>query len=214
MKNILVLISLMLALSIVVVPEIKADTLTVYQGAYSSGIGGEFNIVSATLGNFPTFCLEFNEHFTPGNTYDYAVSSKAIYGGVGPQGDPISVGTAWLYSLFRAGTLPGYDYSGNPGRIASAGALQNTIWWLEGEAGDPGAGNTFRQAVINQFGSNVLAQADAAPGAYGVYALNLTVPGTGALAQDMLTVPEPGILILLGLAMSAIGIAVPFVRKI
>jgi hypothetical protein len=34
-------------------------------------------------------------------------------------------------------------------------------------------------------------------------------------SQDYLTpVPEPGILILLGIAMSAIGIAVPFVRKI
>ena len=208
----------MLALSIMVVPEIKADTLTVYQGAYSSGIGGEFNIVSATLGNFPTFCIEFNEHFTPGNTYDYAVSSNAIWGGVGPAGDPLSVGTAWLYSQFRAGTLLGYDYSGNPGRIASAGALQNTIWWLEGEAGDPGAGNTFRNAVIAQFGGAANAKADAAPYAYGVYVLNLYAQGYPGIEayrkQDMLAVPEPGILILLGLAMSAIGVAYPFVRKI
>ena len=60
--------------------------------------------------------------------------------------------------------------------------------------------------------------ADAAPYAYGVFVLNLYAQGhAGDQAyrnQDMLAVPEPGILILLGLAMSAIGIAAPFVRKI
>jgi len=37
---------------------------------------------------------------------------------------------------------------------------------------------------------------------------------TNQLSRELIPVPEPGILILLGIAMSAIGIAYPFVRKI
>jgi hypothetical protein len=37
---------------------------------------------------------------------------------------------------------------------------------------------------------------------------------TNQLSRELIPVPEPGILILLGIAMSAVGIAYPFVRKI
>ncbi len=106
------------------------------QASFSSGNGGEFNVTAsgglAWMGSFPTFCLETAEYFVPGGTYDAIVNNAAAYGGVGPAGDPICIGTAWLYSQFRAGTLSGYDASG-AARLADAGVLRQTIWYLEGE---------------------------------------------------------------------------------
>jgi hypothetical protein len=216
MKKLMLTVCLVFGLLIMVALETNADTVTVNTGSYSSGSGGEFNITSATLGNFPTFCVETSEFFNPGSTYDYVVNTKAMYGSAGPSGDPLSVGTAWLYSQFRAGPLAGYNYGGNPGHVNSAGALQNTIWWLESESYDNtwALGTTFRDAVILQF-TEAGAKADAAPYAYGVYVLNLYAQGsTTDRKQDMLAVPEPGILILLGIAMSAIGAASWRIRKL
>jgi len=196
---------------------------------YSDWIGGEFRAVaggtpdlslavdhsaySATtsgyLGDqyyFQTFCIEFTEDFNPGSTYNVAISPNAMYGDQPPLGDPISMGTAWLYSQFAAGTLTGltagnvvtpYNYTLGSGRVSSAGELQQTIWWLEQEPdgiGDPGNSNPFRNAILAEFGSAANAMVDA-NGAYGVMALNLGDPG---LVQDQLVivpgdnvVPEP-----------------------
>jgi hypothetical protein len=89
---------------------------------YYSGNGGEFNITGTPFtGNydpkaivengFETFCLEKNEYITIGGKYYYTVSDSAIRGGVGgPSPDPISIGTAWLYSQFARGTLQNYKY--------------------------------------------------------------------------------------------------------
>jgi len=120
-------------------------------------------------------------------------------GNGGPNPDPISVGTAWLYYNFATGNLANYNYGA--GRAASAAALQNTIWWLEQEAADPGAGNVFRTAVLAQFGNSAAAAMADNNGAYAVQVLNLTTLA-GGLAQDMLIVtPIPGALILLGPAL-------------
>ena len=51
---------------------------------------------------------------------------------------------------FRTGKLTGYNYTGPNGNV-SAGVLQVTIWWLEGEGADPD--NLFSMAVTNQFGA-------------------------------------------------------------
>src|SRR5688572_11874044 len=68
--------------------------------------GGPFKAVTVggELGDQPdgflTFCLEFNERFTLGGTYNYALSDNAVLGGVGgggPGGDPVSDATKWLY---------------------------------------------------------------------------------------------------------------------
>jgi len=190
---------------------------------YSDWIGGEFramaggtpNLASAvdqsaystnTSGNiggqyyFQTFCIEFTEDFNPGTTYNVSISPNAMYGNQPPLGDPVSIGTAWLYSQFAAGTLAGltagnvvtpYDYTYGSGRLFAAGELQQTIWWLENEPdgiGDPGDGNVFRNAVLAEFGSVTNAMADA-NGAYGVEALNIGDPG--AVQDQLVIVPEP-----------------------
>ena len=198
-----------------VAPDSSANTLILDIGNRHSGVGGEFNVSSATLdpyalgyvsqamanvGNgmgFSTFCMEYHETFTPGGTYNYSIGNAALPGGVGGSGgDPLSLGTAWLYLNFAQGTLAGYSYTNNGAGNASAGYLQNTIWWLEGEIGSAGAGNPFAAAILAQFGSAAAAMADN-NGFFGVGVLNLTYLD-GRTAQDQLilvphgSVPEGG----------------------
>jgi hypothetical protein len=213
-------------------------TLTINANAnYRTGQGGEFTIVpdagdavltglrngynaNALVGSgFETFCIEFNENFTPGSQYTYAISSGAVAGGVNLAGnpggnpDPVSIGTAWLYWQFSNGVLPSYNYVPGAGRQASAGLLQNTIWWLEGEVADPGNTNPFRSAVVGFFGSVGAATANN-NNTYAVAALNLT-DAQGGRHQDQLVrlsvaVPEGGATaVLLGLALTGIG----FIRR-
>lgn len=151
---------------------------------YGSGLNGQ--------AYFQTFCIEYNEEFSPGTTYNVSISQSALWGGQqSAGGDPLSIGTAWLYSQFAAGTLSGYNYSyGNSvpnNRTDSAGALQQAIWWLEGEPN--GVNNGFVAAAKTALGMNDTTIKADANGAYNVRALNLGVPGT---VQDQLViVPEP-----------------------
>ncbi len=231
MKKLTLTVCLVLGLLFMVAAEVPADTLIVNQGPYSYSNGGEFvvtqsglglgNYASSTLysGGFATFCVEESEVFYPGTTYAFTKSDRAISGGVGPVGDPISLGTAWLYSQFAQGTLSLYNYSTPLDRKNDAGALQAAIWMLEDEMAW-NSSNKFINLLLTTTPYNTEAGAKApANGAYGVIVLNLwdkNHPGDyNYRVQDQLYVtPEPGILILLGIAMSAIGMAVPFVRKI
>lgn len=231
---------------VLAVPAIQAQMqITLYQDIYSYSDGGEFNAVpnasllsvnpalvgyapatadlTAGTPNFQTFCIETGEYFYPGTTYNVTISDEVMYdGGQFPVGEPITIGTAWLYSQFAAGTLSGYDYH-DSGRTVSAGDLQQAIWYLQGEVtslinGGSGAdGTIFYNAAVSALGGTIN---NAANGAYGVVALNLWVPnpdGTnGAGAQDQLmvlpelsAVPEPspgsfGLLILLPLGMKKV----------
>ena len=116
-----------------------------------SGPGGEFvaTVLSGGSGSFNTFCIEYNEYFSYGQTLRVQnISLGAVGGGVnvGPGGtapsggnpgyDPISNQTAWLYTGFRNQWLPGYDFAGPASaRQSDANALQNAIWYLENEIG-------------------------------------------------------------------------------
>jgi hypothetical protein len=117
---------------------------------YYAGDGGEFTLtpnseLAALLGSaakFGSFCLEIHEPvLSGGQKYLVDIDDEALLGGnnygvVGADGgDPLSDLTAYLYSEFRAGTLAGYNYTPGDDRAASAGALQNVVWYLEDEAG-------------------------------------------------------------------------------
>jgi hypothetical protein len=179
-------------------------TLTL-QGGWGPSGGGEFSVTSSTgLGAFKTFCLEYNEHINIPGTYDYTINSKAVGGGPGytPNGDPLSIGTAWLYSNFRSGVLAssyGYDTAGDQDN------LQKAIWWLEEESmGVNNAWVGFAKAALGLDDTTIRGDAN---GAFGVVALNLSVPGNDRL-QDVLGLPDGGLTLgMLGTGMVALGLA-------
>ena len=66
---------------------------------------------------------------------DTSSGSHAWKGGTS-SGDDLNAETAYYYTQFAKGILPGYDYSDTGvGRDASAGALQRLIWNIESEGG-------------------------------------------------------------------------------
>ena len=86
-------------------------TVTVTWAPNHSPTGGEFILATSDIGTFNSFCLEINEYINPsGRPYYYTLSHGADQRWLGgPSPDPISLGTAWLFSQFATGTLSGYD---------------------------------------------------------------------------------------------------------
>jgi hypothetical protein len=186
---------------------------------YYTANGGEFTVVATDQSfSFQTFCLEGNESVGSNpSTYWLNPYDAAVAGGLGGAvllpdatvGDPISLGTAYLFSQFAKGTLQGYDYNPNAGRAASAGQLQQAIWWLEDEFGlsDPLA-NPFLGLLGNDLAALNAQKADA-NGAYGVQVLNMyTIGRDGSVVsrQDFLVVPDGGLTVAF-LGMGLAGLA-------
>lgn len=169
--------------------------------------------------DFQTFCLESQEEISDRSaTYLAYLNDKAIWGGVGPQGDPISVGTAWLYYLFATeNPVLGYNYSPGSARITSARALQAAIWYLEGESGGF-LTSAIQTLLINQFGSIANAKLDNA-GRYPVKVLNLYLETQCGQKrrQDMLVlcaVPDGGLtLMMLGIGIASLAVVSRKLRK-
>lgn len=171
--------------------------------------------------SFQTFCLEKDELIGPlphmieqtivnwDGTNSYAVAG-GISGQTGPEGDPIDIKTAYLYSQFATGQLSNYDYptAGTmPGddRDTDAQALQNAIWYIEGEIGIGDAPGVALSGKALAWYNEALA--NAVQKDYGVRALNLYDNSTLTARQDMLYyVPVPGAVILGILGLSVAGI--------
>ncbi len=208
-------------------------------GPWQTGQGGEFTLIvvsgadidlaaysnftknqGGTSPSFQTFCIEENEYIYPNATAGYSISNAADNGGVaGGHPDPISIGTAWLYSQFAHGTLANYNYTNSSpsgGRYTDAALLQQAFWYLENEITVLPAVNKFFDAVLTQFhftgtAAQQLASARAdANGAYGVAALNIFNPTTGQKYQTQLVlvpVPDAGFTLgLLGLGIAGLAI--------
>lgn len=213
----------LLALAILTAPALaKASTvvLTDYTGpnpdfvANAAGGGGAFwaTTTGLSLGDFITFCIEFNEHFSYGSTNNFTLSDGAINGGVsgGINGsDPVDDATKWIYTEVRTG---GYALlPGNPFGTGNIGArVQEAIWSIEGEQAASGASlalATYAMSAASGGQLGVDSWATLSAAGNRVYAMNITTPAGGP-AQDQLawtTVPEPATLLLLGSGLTLLG---------
>ncbi len=194
--------------------EVSADLLAVTGNLakYSPETRGQIN----GKWYFQTFCIETTEHFTPGQTYNVTLSGQALYNGdsenqsanYGP--DPISIGTAFLYSQFAAGLLPSavYDYDYGPDRSAAAKILQQAFWALEDEGSYtmPTTIANFLSANSSIVGANLTAwRSDAGANNFGVRVMNMGLPGE--VQDHLIVVPEPSTIICGALLLLPFGVS-------
>jgi len=99
--------------------------------------------------SFITFCIERHEFLEEGERYDVQFSDAADNGGQGSGNtDPLDDETAWLYAAFQRGTLDEdtsfvYDTDGDEnGDDLNGSALQEAIYWIEGEYGSMSEGDS------------------------------------------------------------------------
>ena len=162
-------------------------TVTAANDGASWGYGQGLAVPGSSY--FQTFCTELREEYSPGGLYPISSIGNAALNNNTGHPVPITLGVAYLYSKFAAGTLGGYDYSytDGGGRSASAGNLQNAIWSLLGEQDI----SLLTGAALTDLQNSGIAEADwtaAANGAYGVEDMTLNNPGQ---AQDQLVIVVP-----------------------
>jgi len=185
-------------------------------GTGAPGGGGPLFVHTSGLGNFYTFCLEVNEHYSGATMY--TINSGAINGGIStaPTGtatfDPVSLGTAYLYSQFLGGTLGAVSGYNTAAEIGAG--VQQAIWYLEGETTTEngfnyGVRNGYVDLAITGLGKSNDADVEADANGYGqVVVLNLT-DANGGLHQDVLAaaVPEPSTIIAGALLLLPFGVS-------
>ena len=203
---------IMIAGFLVSTPGVYADNINLgdlitFSRGPGSGPGGEFIVTDTTTGyQFSSFCVETNEYISFGSQFSVGgISSQAINGGSGGgHPDPLDYRTAYLYYHFVKRDLSNYNYGSN----ASADALQKAIWYVEQELGNTDWSNP---AAYLGTGTQALAWFNEASAANwtdynGVAILNV-LNSAGAVAQDQLVlVPEPSTLLLLGFGLLGLGI--------
>ena len=212
MKRLACVLTLVLAMAFAPASA-SADTITLTDWnsghfANNGGSGGPFRAKTAgsLLGTseFPTFCIEYNEHFSYGVPYLFTLSDGATSGGVsGGNPDPLSDATKWLYYQAVSGGYSSW-YTAVTGSALGSGVganMQYAFWFLEGERttaqiGGTGSAGYLMAAYAQGRDWNTLYSQG-----HRVYAMNLTT-ASGAPAQDQLAyaapVPEPGSLLLFG----------------
>ena len=207
LRSILVLTAILVAAG----SALAAPTADLYRlsGQYS-GDGGEFRIapnqdlmdITAEVGTYSSFAVVYDTTFVA-TTYEAEVSTATV------AGDALDGYTAYLYTAFREGTLAGYSYVAGAPRVASAGALQDVIWFVEGEAaktwtdGDNSLQDQFYTAAVNANWTDI----------GNVRVLNLYELGHAGDAnyavKDQLTmispVPAPGAMLIASLGTMIVG---------
>ena len=105
------------------------------------------DVAELAPGPFLSFCVEIDEHNHSGEVYDAIVSDAACNGGAGgPNPDPLSNSTAWLYNNYLD------NVAGNSTNTL-AKDYQLAIWHLEDEIGQEllttGARNLVDEALTH-----------------------------------------------------------------
>ncbi len=201
MKNVAVKSSLLsaavlfcLSTQAMALPVTGVDTVKLGTGG---GIEGQYTVDVIGVGqaiDYFTFCLEKNIYFTPGVTYQVdSVADYATSGGAGSEDgkDFLADETKWFYWKYVTGAF---------GKsVANVTAMQNIIWFLEGELtslGDYAAQYT----TWLSYAPIVENEKDFSTPGYVVKALNIkTLAGTDAQSQIIgEPVPEPTTMLLFG----------------
>jgi len=134
-------------------PALADMMITVADSGVGSTNGGEFTVTVTgdPIGNFydntppnntlGTFCLETAEYLNYGTTYFVTLSDYSIKGRYTlPPYDPLDPMTAWIYTQWLNNNLAHDD--------ATADAVQNAIWYIEGEGGSTNQLVTDAQLAI------------------------------------------------------------------
>jgi len=189
MKNIKYLLCIVLSL-LAINQTTSANNIVLTQNQYTSGTGGEFHAVTSQNGTFQTFCVQPSVYFTPGNIYSYTLANSDSHG------NPLSKGTALLFSEFSSGTLAGYNYTDANIRSYDAGLLQSAIWGLQ--FGNVVNNNPYYSYACNVLGNTVF---DANNGQYGVQIVQLWA-GNCEAQNQLISVPDScSVLLLLSVSM-------------
>lgn len=182
---------------------------------YRIGNGGPFELIlpkdgGGTLPTTYSFCIEYNEHIYLPESAKFTIDTYAINGGGGVQPDYIDATTAILYKSFLTNSFGNFVFSATSGFAGQAfdntnknhnSALQIAIWNIEGEVavGAPAA-TIAAQNLIAWAQGRVAAGANSG----GVYALNLRELNGTQLQSQLIWVPEPALILLLGIGLGAV----------
>jgi hypothetical protein len=206
---------------------VGTGSIVKFADGIGEGNGGAFNgsVISGAFGawnnSFQSFCVEYNEHISLGNTpylvggvTNHTVNAPGAYGtyvgsepGHTSTQDPISASTAWLFTQFFTTNLSNPSLWGSGSQSTKNTAVQQAIWSLEGEP----SGTISSLATSYKNMANTAVSSGTWSGIGNVRVLNLYSKDSHGQytvnAQDQLymvaTVPEPETyaLMLAGLAL-------------
>jgi len=219
MKTKNILCAVLGAAALVTAPNVFATiytgTITVAKAYGNDNGGGAIRASTSNLGTFDTFCLNSGIPIQAGVVYNFITGPSAIPGAPStvalPVPNPVSIGTAWLFSQFAHNAV-GFQQ----GSAAIANGIQAAIWFLEGDV--YGVDNAFVQAARTALGYNNTQLMGDANGAYGVFAINVydsNGSSTSPNKQPLLgIIPEPSTVIAGALLLLPFGVStVRILRK-